>query len=215
VRRVAGIVDGDVYSEERLERAKRALYQTGAYDQVAVRTDTGATRGEGAPSGRIGVTLDLAEGYMWSGRDAIGYGTLDCFRATSERTQYNFLGGAARLNLNARVSKIGLAKPLSGAASLCPQAKTDPYSGDLNYFLGASASRTAVFREFAPSVTIFSERRSEYRSFLRTTPVGSTFAFSRAIGPVSQTLGYSLELGRTEAQPALLCAVFNACESAA
>lgn len=211
VRRVAGIVDGDLYSEERLERAKRALYQTGAYDQVAVRTDTGATRGN---DGRIGVTLDVAEGYMHSGRRGVGYGTLDCFRAMGELTQYNFLGGAARLDLSARVSKIGIAKPITGAASLCPQAKSDPYSSDLNYFVGASASRTAVFREFAPSVTLFSERRSEYRSFLRTTPVGSTFALSRAIGPVSQTFGYSLELGRTEAQPALLCAVFNACESA-
>jgi outer membrane protein assembly factor BamA len=214
VRRVAGITEGDIYSEERLERAKRALYQTGAYDQVAVRTDTGAARGEGVPSGRIGVTLDLAEGYMFSGRRGVGYGTLDCFRAMGELTQYNFLGGAARLDLSARVSKIGIAEPITGAASLCPQAKSDPYSSDLNYFVGASASRTAVFREFAPSVTIFSERRSEYRSFLRTTPVGSTFALSRAIGPVSQTFGYSLELGRTEAQPALLCAVFNACESA-
>jgi outer membrane protein assembly complex protein YaeT len=211
VRRVAGIADGDIYSEERLERAKRALYQTGAYDQVAVRADTSATRGN---DGRIGITLDLAEGYMYSGRRGVGYGTLDCFRAMGELTQYNFLGGAARLDLSARVSKIGIAKPLTGAASLCPQAKTDPYSSDLNYFVGASASRTAVFREFAPSVTIFSERRSEYRSFLRTTPVGSTFALSRAIGAVSQTFGYSLELGRTEAQPALLCAVFNACESA-
>lgn len=211
VLRAAGIADGDLYSEERLERAKRALYQTQAYDQVAVRTDAGVARGD---SGRIGVTLDLAEGFMRIGRVAAGYGTLDCFRATGDMTQFNFLGGVARLDVRTRISKIGISEPLTGAAALCPQAKADPYSRDLNYYLGASASRPAVFREFAPSVTLFSERRSEYKSFLRTTPIGSSFALARTVRRVTQALGYSVEYGRTEAQPALLCAVFNACEDA-
>lgn len=211
VRRVAGIADGDLYSAERLERAKRALYQTDAYDQVSVRTDTTS---EGAEAGRIGVTLDLAEGFMRTARAAVGYGTLDCFRASGDVTQYNFLGGAARLDVNTRVSKLGISEPLSGAASLCPQAKADPYSKDLNYYVGASASRTAVFREFAPSVTIYSERRSEYNAFLRTTPIGSALAFARTLGRTTQTFGYAVEYGRTEAQPALLCAVFQQCEQA-
>ena len=167
VRRVSGLAAGDLYSEERLEQAKRALYQTEAYDQVSVRPDTGAGHGDSA---RVGVTLDLAEGYMRTARAAIGYGTLDCFRATGDLTQHNFLGGAARLDLNTRVSKIGISEPLTGAASLCPQAKADPYSRELNYYVGASASRPAVFHEFAPSVTLFSERRSEYNAFLRVAP---------------------------------------------
>ncbi len=211
VLRVAGIADGDVYSEERLERAKRSLYQTEAYDQVAVRTDSTATNGDSA---RLGVTLDLVEGYMRVARVAAGYGTLDCFRATGDLTQYNFLGGAARLDVRARVSKIGIGEPFTGAAALCPQAKSDPYSRDLNYYVGASASRSAVFRDFAPSVTVYSERRSEYKSFLRTTPIGSSVALARTRDRRSEALGYSVEFGKTEAQPALLCAVFNACEEA-
>ena len=211
VRRVSGLADGDLYSEERLEQAKRALYQTEAYDQVSVRPDTGAVRGDSA---NVGVTLDLAEGYMRTARAAFGYGTLDCFRATGDLTQHNFLGGAARLDVNTRVSKIGISEPLTGAASLCPQAKADPYSRELNYYLGASASRPAVFREFAPSVTLFSERRSEYNAFLRVAPIGSTLALGRTLGRVTQAFGYSVEYGRTEAQPALLCAVFQQCEQA-
>ena len=211
VLRVAGIAEGDLYSEARLERAKRALYQTEAYDQVAVRTDSMSTNGDSA---RLGVTLDLVEGYMRIVRGAVGYGTLDCFRATTDLTQYNFLGGAARLDVHARVSKIGISESTAGAASLCPQAKADPYSRDLNYYVGASASRSAVFRNFAPSVTLYSERRSEYKSFLRTTPIGSSLALSRSSGRRSQAFGYSVEFGKTEAQPALLCAVFNACEEA-
>ena len=211
VRRVSGIADGDLYSEERLERAKRSLYQTEAYDQVSVRTDTA---GASVDSGRVGVTLDLAEGFMRAASAAVGYGTLDCFRARGDVTQYNFLGGAARLDINTRVSKIGVSEPFASAAPLCPQAKADPYSKDLNYYVGVSASRQAVFREFAPSVTLYSERRSEYNAFLRTTPIGSALSFARTLGRTMQAFGYSVEYGRTEAQPALLCAVFQQCEQA-
>jgi outer membrane protein insertion porin family/translocation and assembly module TamA len=213
VRRVVGIADGDLYSEERLERAKRVLYQTEAYDQVAIRTDTGRTGGEGDTAARIGVTLDLAEGYMWSGRRGVGYGTLDCFRAMSELSQYNFAAGAARLDLRARVSKIGIGEPLAGAAGLCPQARSDPYSRDLNYYLGAAVTRSALAGEFTPTVALYSERRSEYKSFLRTTPMGTSLSLARTLGKITQVAGFSLEFGKTEAQPALLCAVFNACEA--
>lgn len=211
VLRVAGIGDGDLYSEVRLERAKRALYQTEAYDQVAVRMDSSSVPATG-DSARLGITLDLVEGYMRVARAAAGYGTPDCFRATSDFTQYNFLGGAARLDVHARVSKIGISEPVTGAAALCPQAKADPYSRDLNYFVGASATRSVVLSGFAPSVSLYSERRSEYRSFLRTTPIGSSLNLTRSIGRSSRAFGYSVEFGRTEAQPALLCAVFNACQ---
>ncbi|MEA3246967.1 MAG: BamA/TamA family outer membrane protein [Gemmatimonadota bacterium] len=211
VLKVAGIADGDLYSEERLERAKRRLYQTEAYDQVAVVADSASVPGD---SSHRGVTLDLAEGYMNVARAAAGYGTLDCFRATGDVTKYNMFSGAARLDLHARVSKLGIGEPLTGAADLCPQAKADPYSQDINYYVGASAGRPAVFRDFAPSLTVYSERRSEYKSFLRTTPIGGTLALARSVGAITQAVGYSVEYGRTEAQPALLCAVFNACEQA-
>ncbi len=211
VLRVAGIADGDLYSEERLERAKRRLYQTEAYDRVAVVADSVGSSGD--PS-RRGVTLELTEGYMNVARAAAGYGTLDCFRATGDVTKYNMFDGAARLDLHARVSKLGIGAPFTGATDLCPQARSDPYSQDLNYYVGASAGRPAIFRDFAPSLTVYSERRSEYRSYLRTTPVGGALALTRSLGAITQAVGYSVEYGRTEAQPALLCAVFNACEEA-
>ncbi len=208
---VAGIADGDLYSEERLERAKRLLYQTEAYDQVVIQADSSTAGGD--PS-RRGVTIGLTEGYMHVVRAAGGYGTLDCFRATGNVTKYNLMGGAARLDVQARVSKLGIGKPVTGAASLCPQAKSDPYSENLNYYVSASATRATVFRDFTPSLTVYSERRSEYRSFLRTTPIGGALAFSRSAGAIRQAASYSVEYGHTEAQPALLCAVFNACEEA-
>jgi outer membrane protein insertion porin family/translocation and assembly module TamA len=144
----------------------------------------------------------------------VGYGTLDCFRTTSDYTQYSLFNGATRLDLHARLSKIGVGAPFTGLESLCPIARTDLYSKNLNYFTGATISRPAIFKGVLPSFSLYSERRSEFDAYLRTTPVGGNVTLTRPLGRVTQTLAYSVEYGRTEAQPALLCAVFNACESA-
>jgi len=207
VRRAAGVHPGDLYSERDLERAKRALYQTEAFTRVLVAPDSALSPGDST----VAVHLAVTEGFMRAARVGAGYGTLDCFRTTGDLTQYNFLGGATRLDLRARVSKIGIGKPVTGLADLCPQANRDLYSRDLNYYAGAAVTQPPVFKEFSPSYALYSERRSEYNAFLRTTPVGGSVALSRPLGRLTQSLAYTVEFGRTEAQPALLCAVFNAC----
>ena len=103
-----------------------------------------------------------------------GYGTLDCFRLTGEFTDYNFLSGARRLDLNARVSKIGIGQPLDGAPGLCPQAKKDVFSNRLNYYIGATL-RQPVFLGLArsfPTITLYTQRLSEYNAYRRTTAIG-------------------------------------------
>ena len=207
VRRVAGLQPGDLYRERDLERAKRALYQTEAFTRVAVSADSALALADTAVRVRLAVT----EGFMRAARAGAGYGTLDCFRTTGQLTQYNFLGGATRLDLRARVSKIGIGRPFTGLADLCPQANQDLYSQDLNYSAGATVTEPPLFREFSPSFALYSERRSEYNAYLRTTPVGGSIALTRPLGAITQSLAYTVEYGRTEAQPALLCAVFNAC----
>ncbi len=65
-----------------------------------------------------------------------------------------------------------------------------------------------------PSYSLYRERRSEYLAYLRTTLIGgeasATSGSADARGLLR--LAYSLEYGRTQAQPALLCAVFNRCD---
>ena len=208
VRRVAGVSPGDLYAEEKLQRAKRALYQTEAFGEVSVSSDSGLARADSS----VRVWLDVTEGYMRSTRLGGGWGTLDCVRATGDFTRYDFLGGAARLDLRGRVSKIGVGEPLAGLESVCPQAHSDLYSRDINYYAGASVTQPAIFRELIPSLSLYSERRSEYNAYLRTTPVGGSLSLTRLLARFTQSVSYTVEYGRTEAQPALLCAVFNACE---
>ncbi len=207
VRRLAGLEPGDLYRERLLERAKRTLYQSEAFSQVAVQP------GDEIGDSLIAVNVDVQEGFLRAARLGGGWGSLDCFRMTADVTEYNLLRSATRLELRSRVSKIGIGEPLGGAASLCPQAQDDIYSRDLNYYVGATLSQPAVLRaSFVPTLTVYSERRSEYNAYLRTTPAGGSLNLTRAIGRRAQSLGYTVEYGRTEAQPALFCAVFNACE---
>jgi outer membrane protein insertion porin family/translocation and assembly module TamA len=65
-----------------------------------------------------------------------------------------------------------------------------------------------------PSLTLFSERRSEYNAFLRTIPIGGALSLARGAGRRTQNASYTMEYGDTKSSPAFLCAVFNACDSA-
>lgn len=207
VRSVASVQAGGLYSEQELERAKRALLRTEAFSFVKVTPESTTTAGDST----IRVRLDLTEDKMHSVRYGVGWGTLDCFRASADLTKYNLLSGATRLDVRSRVSKLGVGKPFTGLESLCPQAKGDVYSSDINYSFNATVSAAALYRGFVPSLTLFSERRSEYNAYLRSTPVGGSLALNRGVSRLAQSWSYTVEYGRTEAQPALLCAVFNAC----
>ncbi len=209
VKRVASLREGALYSQADLEVAKRALYQTDAFSGVRVIPDSVRTPGDST----VPVLLQLTEGYMHETHAGIGYGTLDCFRTTTDYTKYSLFSGATRVDLHGKLSKIGVADPLGGLGSLCPTARSDLYSKNLNYFTGATFSRPAAFGGVVPSLSLYSERRSEFDAYLRTTPVGGNITLARPTGRVTEAFSYTVEYGRTEAQPALLCAVFNACEA--
>jgi outer membrane protein assembly complex protein YaeT len=207
VRRLVGIQTGDLYRERNLERAKRTLYQSEAFSSVDVEP------GAATPDSMLLVDVNVAESFLRSARLGGGWGTLDCLRATAEMTDYNLFRTATRLDLRGRVSKIGMGAPLDFASGLCSRyAREDPYSDTLNYYVSATLSQPSLLRaSFVPTLSIYSERRSEYKAFLRTAPVGAALAFARALPRRTHTFGYSIELGRTDAQPALFCAVFQVC----
>jgi outer membrane protein insertion porin family/translocation and assembly module TamA len=209
VRKIMGLDSGELFRESEIVDAQRAIYQTEAYQHVAITTDS-------APDSVATLYVNLAEAAMHAARVGAGYGTLDCFRLTGEYTDYNFLNGARRLDINTRVSKIGIGRPLDWSPEMCPAAKKDVFSNRLNYYAGATL-RQPVFLGLrtVPTLTIYSQRISEYNAYLRTTSVGGAASViwrGQTRTPVNLT--YSMDLGRTEAQPALFCAVFNLCEAA-
>lgn len=212
VRRIMGLDSGRLFRESEILDAQRALYRTEAYQHVSIAPDLTS----GSNDSLTTLTVTLAEAAMHAARVGVGYGTLDCFRASGEFIDYNFGRGARRFDVNARVSKIGIGRPLSGAEDLCPAAKRDLFSDRLNYYLGATLRQPVFFGlRTVPTLTVYSQRVSEYNAYLRTTAIGGIASLSwRGLTRTPVNLAYSLDLGRTEAQPALFCAVFNLCEAA-
>ncbi|MGI8509789.1 MAG: BamA/OMP85 family outer membrane protein [Gemmatimonadaceae bacterium] len=212
VRRIVGLDSGDVFREQTIIDAQRSLYQTDAYTHVSISLDSALGHRTGADS-VAPLDISVAENTMHAARVGGGYGTLDCFRLTGELDDYNFLQGARHLTLQARVSKIGIGKPLDAAPGLCSNARNDPYSTRLNYYLGATLRQPVFFGlHSVPTITAYTSRVSEYNAYVRTTSIGgiASVEYQRwARTPV--TFAYTVDFGRTEAQPALFCAVFNLC----
>lgn len=213
VRRLVGIDSGHIYRERLIVDAQRDLYETDAFAHVSMTLDTTHLTAIGTDSVMAPLDVSLVENLMHAAQAGLGYGTLDCFRATAELADYNFLGDARRLDVQGRISKIGIGKPLDGASGFCPQARSDPYSTRLNYYLGATLRQPVLLGlRTVPSITAYTSRVSEYNAYVRTTIVGgiATVGWTPTRRSTFQ-LSYTLDYGRTEAQPALFCAVFNLC----
>jgi outer membrane protein insertion porin family len=216
VRRMLGLDRHDIYRERDLINAQRNLYQTDAFRHVEVRLAPDSIQ----PPGDSAVIIDVVaiEGNMHVVRAGLGYGTLDCFRAQGELTNRNFLRGARRLDLSGRVSKLGVASGTSWAKDnvLCRKAAQDTFSVNVpvNYYAAATYRQPTLFGlgpRSVPTLTLFSERRSEYKAYLRSTPIGALATIFREQTRVPLTFSYELSYGRTQSSPALFCAVFNYC----
>lgn len=211
IRRTLALNPGDLYSARAIIDAQRNLYQTDAFQRVDLVADSTQPAGDSI----VNITVRLVEGDRFAARGGLGWATLDCFRMQGALTDRDFLPYAQRLEVNARVSKIGIGDPLDGAPSLCQgQARSDPYSRTLNYFISMTVQQPVRARQSRiPTLTLFSSTLSEYRAYLRRTPIGGALSVTNPLqSRLPSTLSYQVELGRTEAEPAFFCAVFNACD---
>ena len=103
----------------------------------------------------------------------------------------------------------------TGACARTP-IRADTFSDEAQLLhVGVAAAADAVRRSrLRRRFSVYSERRGEYQAFLRTTLVGGEASFTRDVArDLPLRLAYSLEFGRTEAPPALLCALFSFCDS--
>ena len=237
VRRLLGFNSGDRYSDNALTNAQRNLYNLGAFKHVEVGIDStsraaSVTDGSGAPAGGSAVRtakdsladtltdvmVSLREDYLRQYDQEEGWATLDCFRFNAQYTNKNFLDDARRLELTGRLSKIGYGEPLAtpSTRNLCYRPRLDQdsiASSKINYYLGASMRQPTLFgTHWVPAYTAYTERRGEYLAYLRTTYIGGDVSATRSIGEgMPLRVGYTLEYGKTQAQPAVLCAEFFRC----
>lgn len=217
VKKILGLDPGSIYRRKELVAAQRNLYATDAYRHV----ELGLAPGQSAEDSLLVVQASLIEGDMRSMQTGVGWGTIDCFRTQATYGDRNFLGGARRVDLTARVSKLGIANPTKSEfirKALCGDAARDSVisARAVNYYTGVTYRQPTFFglrARSVPSFTIYSERRSEFNQYERDTPIGMLAQVTReqwARAPL--TFGYQIERGRTRAAPAFFCSLFLICD---
>jgi outer membrane protein insertion porin family/translocation and assembly module TamA len=213
VRRLLSLRVGEVFREQDLFRSQRDLYQLETYAHVEIRLAPDSLQPPG--DSLLAVRVFLSEAAMHSVRLGAGWATLDCFRTQGRFVDRDFIGGARRLEVNGRLSKIGVGYPLDGVEQMCAsQVRNDVFSDTVNYYAGATVRQPLLFGlRLSPTLTLFSERYSELDAYLRRTTIGGVASVTRETRPRTPlTLAYQLEYGRTQAADAVFCAVFNVCE---
>jgi len=206
---------GRQYSQEELFQSQRNLYESDLFRFASVNIDSAAFQ-PGADS--VPLLVQVNEGKRRRIRGGLGYATNDCFRGSLGWTSRDFLGGGRVLDLTSRVSKVGVGAPVDWglADNICGASRNDTVgSARVNFYLGASVRRPAFLSpNDAVTVSVFTERRSEYKVYLRQE-TGASIAFTRTTprrrNPLSLT--YTLSYGRTEATAQSFCSFFNACTS--
>jgi outer membrane protein insertion porin family/translocation and assembly module TamA len=213
VRRLISLRVGEIFREQDLFRSQRDLYQLETYAHVEIRLAPDSLQPPG--DSLLVVRVFMSEAAMHSVRLGAGWATLDCFRAQGRFVDRDFIGGARRLEVNGRLSKIGVGYPLDGVEKMCAsQVRNDVFSDTVNYYAGTTVRQPLLFGlRLAPTLTLFSERYSELDAYLRRTTIGGVASVTRETRPRTPlTLAYQLEYGRTQAADAVFCAVFNVCE---
>jgi outer membrane protein assembly complex protein YaeT len=215
VRKLLVSRTGRRYSQEELFESQRNLYESDLFRFASVNIDSTIYH-PGADS--VPLIVQVNESRPRRIRGGLGYATYDCFRGSLGWTSRNFLGAGRILDLTGRVSKVGVGAPLDWGLdqNICGASSNDTVgSAKINYYLGTSLRRPAFLSpNNAITVSVFSERRSEYKVYLRQetgVSVALTRTTPRRRNPLSLT--YTLSYGRTHATQVSFCSVFGACTS--
>lgn len=221
IRRVMGIVPGTWYSDRAVVEAQRSLFGLGVYRHIEVtRPDSLQPPGDSV----VVLQVQLTEDYMKQLDSEFGWATLDCGRVRLLYTDRNLAGQARRLEVTGQASKIGYGEPLATERTrqICDIGGRSPLKEDfefsqvLHYYTGVSLRQPRLlgFR-WTPTLSVYSERRGEYRAYLRRTYIGGDLSAARELAARTPVrLAYTAEYGYTEAPDAALCALFNRCDSA-
>jgi outer membrane protein assembly factor BamA len=204
---------GRLYSQDELLQSQRNLYASDLFRYATVNIDSARFQPN---ADSVPLRVQVSEAKRRRIRSGIGFGTDDCFRGSLGWTTRNFLGGGRVLDLTSRISKVGVGRPFDWglANGICNNSSQDPVgSAKVNYSLGASIRRPAFLSpNNTIAVSVFTERRSEFRVYLRQeTGTSVTLRRETPRRRIPLSLAYTLSYGHTEATPESFCASFNAC----
>ena len=204
LRRMLPFQEGDRYSKQLLYEAQRNLFGLEIVRNAAIREDL-----EFQPDTLVPLTVQVAEGDEHRMRVGAGWSTSDCLNLESTWASRNFLGGARRLQVRARLSNL-LAKDLNQKV-VCEDSGTGEYARN-NWLTEVELFQPWFFStRNTLTLSVFWERQSLPDVFVREAG-GVTGTFGRRLGPgTTMTVSYRPQLSTLFAAEIFFCTSFLVC----
>jgi len=202
---------GDLLRLDELAESQANLYELPIVQLASVSVAPDSLQVSPGDSTTATVLVRIDEGPVHVVEAAVGYGTVECFRAEGQWVSRSFGGGARRLELVGSLSKIGVGA--SGFGAICGAFEGDTLANRLDYRFAAELTQPGFMSpRNALSVSAFAERQSEPNVYQREA-FGSRWAIVREVG-LREVLTTSIELerGKTVANAAVFCFAFLVCQ---
>ncbi len=206
VLRMLPFEEGQEYSLARRLEGQRNLYSIEMVLHASI--DEAADATGSLPDTILPLRVTVTEGSTHRVRGGVGWSSSDCLNTEGRWASRNFLGGARRLQLRARLSNMASEQLHDGP---CWQSGVGDFGG-LNWLVSADFTQPWILdQRFALGGSLFHERQSLKDVYVRQA-VGIDLSVSRTLGPyTSLVFAYRPQLAQLEAAEVFFCTTFLVC----
>lgn len=211
IRKSLSFQPGDVYRRSDVLKSQRTLYESNLFRRASIEVPE-------LDDSLKHVLIIVQEAPARSARVSAGFNTVDFVQVQGSYTNYNFLGGAKRLDVNATVGNL-FARQLNGNGIFYNVASA-AVGGSESQYLAPTYSASVDFRYpwfQSPKNTIafgvFAHRRSAPGIYV-DRGYGASATFTRDVaerGPLSLT--YRYQETRTDAGDVYFCVNYGVCDA--
>jgi len=203
---------GNVYKRENVIESQQALYNSNLYRRATIVLPP---RGDSAKR----IDINVSEARLHAMKLSAGFNTIDFLQTEGKFTNYNFFGGARRLDLHLVVSNL-LAPALNGTGIFRDVLADNGLPGDSSHvYLKPTyqASIDLTQRWFGDprntvGVGLFSHRSSAPGIYI-DKGYGTSISFTRNLQPRTPlSLVYRYELTQVQAGDVYFCVNYGVCE---
>lgn len=212
--RQLSLQSGDLLRLSALVESQANLYQLPIVQIASVTIAPDSLQLTPADSASTTILVSIAEAPVNQAEAAVGYGSVECFRIETEYTNRSFTGGARTLDLQASLSKIGLAGATDAGlgGNLCRAFAQDTFENRLDYRFNA---QYRLPRFLTPrnqlALNLYADRVSEPTVYQRQAAGGALTLQHRLAPRTTLTGSFEMQRATTIASPVLFCRAFQVC----
>lgn len=203
------IKPGEIFRRPDLLRSQRALYESNLFRRAAIEIPR---QGDSAKV----ILVTVQESPLREARASAGFNTIDFFQLEGRYTNYNFFGGARRLDVLGAVGNL-LADPLNGRFIF--RSATDNLGSDRARYFSPTYNASITVRqpwfkalENEIALSLFTHRRSAPGIYV-DKGFGTSATFTREVAialPVSAN--YRFEITQVDAGDVYFCVNYGVCD---